>query len=48
MEYVLKNKSGEIINKIKVTSMEEAIQYFSRIKNLSVDDLLNLFNIEPV
>jgi len=35
----------EVIIKIKRNNIEEAILYFSRIKNLPVIDLLDIFEI---
>jgi len=35
----------EVIIKIKRNNIEEAIFYFSRVKNLPIIDLLNIFEI---
>lgn len=45
MIYKLKTKRGEIINKCKANSLEEAIEFFSIIKSISKYDLLNIYNV---
>lgn len=44
--FYLKNRNNEIINKIKVESMEEAIEYFSKTKILDKKKLLEIYKIE--
>ena len=41
--FYLKTRDGEIINKITVFRKLEAIQYFSEVKVMSEDDLLDVF-----
>lgn len=45
--YLLKTKSGDVINKCKAKYFEDAIEYFATIKNLSTTDLLNIYTVEP-
>ncbi len=40
-------KSGsDIINKVRVESIEKAIEYFASVKNMSKKDLLRIFKVE--
>lgn len=43
--FYLKQKSNknEIITRIEAVSIDQAIKFFSRIKNLAKDDLLKIF-----
>lgn len=43
--FELKNKSGETINKISASSIENAVVIFSKIKRLSIDSLLGIFTV---
>lgn len=45
-KYLLKIKNGEIINTIKSTSLENAINYFKTIKKLNENDLKDIFHVE--
>lgn len=45
--YLLKTKTGDVINKCSAKYYEEAIEYFATIKNLSTTDLLNIYTVEP-
>ena len=45
-EYKLTTKSGEVIAKIKVHTMELAIAVFARMKQLSESDLLEIYNVK--
>jgi hypothetical protein len=44
--FVLKNYTGENINKIKATDLSEAIDIFVGIKKLSREDLLDVYDVE--
>ena len=44
--FYLKNRNDEIINKIRVGSLEEAIEYFSKIKDLDKKELLEIYKVE--
>ncbi len=44
--FVLKNYTGENINKIKATDLSEAIDIFVAIKKLSREDLLDVYDVE--
>ena len=46
--YVLKNMSGEVINTTKQISLELAIEYFSKMKLISKEDLFRIYKIEKV
>lgn len=46
--FELKTKSGETINKVNATSIDEATEMFARIKNLTIDSLLELFVINKL
>jgi hypothetical protein len=47
-KYVLKNKSGEIINTTKQNSLELAIKYFSKVKKLPKKEIFKIYKIEKV
>lgn len=42
------DSSNEAIGKIRATNLDEAILLLSEIKQLCIDDVLNLFNIKKV
>jgi hypothetical protein len=45
-QYYLKSKiSNESFAKFLAPSLEDAIEYFSRLKKLSKKDLLNIFTV---
>jgi hypothetical protein len=44
--FVLKNYTGENINKIKASNLSEAIDIFLNIKKLSKEDLLSVYGVE--
>jgi hypothetical protein len=46
--YELKTKNGETINKVNAVSIDEATEIFARIKNLTIDSLLELFVINKM
>jgi len=43
--FLLKNRSNETITIVKVDSKEEAIEYFSKLKNLSFEELLKIYKV---
>lgn len=45
-KYCLKTKDGEIFNTTTAHYLEEAIEYFSKIKVLSNDKLLKLYTVD--
>lgn len=45
MKIALTTKHGEVITIKKFNSVNEAINYFASLKNLSVDELLNIFSV---
>jgi hypothetical protein len=45
-KYCLKTKDGEIFNTTTAYYLEEAIEYFSKIKVLSNDKLLKLYTVD--
>jgi hypothetical protein len=47
-EYRLTTKFGETIKKVKASSLELAIELFSKIKRLEPKDLLKTFKVEEV
>jgi len=47
-KYVLKNMSGEVINTTKQSSLEEAIEYFSKVKQLPKKEIFKIYKIEKV
>ena len=44
--YVLKDRTGENINKIKAEDLDSAIDIFVNIKKLNQKDLLDVFLVE--
>lgn len=42
-EFYLKTKSGETINKIDAKCLDNAVEYFSKIKKMSSINLLDIF-----
>jgi hypothetical protein len=44
-KYYLKDKTGEIINIIKMNTIDEAITFFARLKNISKEDLLKIYEV---
>jgi len=44
-EYLLSIKNGEAINTTKTPSLEEAIIYFSEVKKLSPEALLDIYTV---
>ena len=46
--YILKNISGEVINTTKQNSLELAIEYFSKVKQLSKKEIFKIYKIEKV
>ena len=46
--YVLKNMSGEVINITKQISLELAIEYFSKVKQLPKKEIFKIYKIEKV
>ena len=47
-KYLLKNKSGEVINTTKQKSLDLAIEYFSKMKLISKKDIFRIYIIEKV
>ncbi len=47
-KYALKTNEGEIIKTIEATNNKEAINYFSKIKNLERKLLLKIFKVEVI
>ena len=45
-KYLLKNKSGEVINTTRQDSLDLAIEYFSKMKLLPKEDLFKIYIIE--
>jgi hypothetical protein len=46
-EYILSLKTGEAISIAKAPSLEEAIIYFSGVKRLTQESLLDIYNVNP-
>lgn len=44
--YTLNTKDGETINITSAPNSIEAEKFFAKIKSLSVEDLLKIFNVE--
>ena len=47
-KYLLKNKSGEVINTTIQDSLDLAIEYFSKMKLISKKDIFRIYIIEKV
>lgn len=47
-KYTLKNKSGEVINTTKQSTLELAIEYFSKVKQLPKKEIFKIYKIEKV
>jgi hypothetical protein len=45
-KFYLKVKDGEAINTVSAIDIDEAIDYFAKIKQMNIDDLLNLFIVD--
>ena len=39
-------KTKEVINKVNAESLDSAIQYFAKVKNLTIDMLLSIYSVE--
>lgn len=46
-EFILSTQNGETINITKAHTLTEAISYFSKVKNLSKEALLNIYSVSP-
>lgn len=44
--YVLKTKTGEVINTINAVDKDQAIDLFAEIKKLSKEDLLEIYLVD--
>jgi hypothetical protein len=44
--FVLKTKDGEIINTIPAETLDEAAELFAKIKSLTTEALLEIYNVE--
>lgn len=44
-KYILVNRQDEIINRCEVRGLEEAINYFSIVKNLPPEVLTNIYSV---
>lgn len=44
-KYYLKNKSGEVIHKIKAKNIHKAIELFAKTKNLKTEELLKIYKV---
>ena len=47
-KYVLQVSDGEVINSVLTYSIEDAIEIFAITKNLSIEQLLNIFTVGEV
>lgn len=47
MKYLLLTKQNEVINRIEASNLEEAIELFSKLKKLSIDKLLTIYQVVP-
>ena len=45
-KFYLKNNQGEVINKIKANTLEQAIRTFSEIKKISKQQLLEIYKVD--
>jgi hypothetical protein len=45
-KFLLKNRCNEIINVVETTDIESVILFFSKIKKLTVDKLLEIYQIK--
>jgi hypothetical protein len=45
--YQLKTKNGNLVFSASAESFEQAVEYFSKIKRLTIDVLLSLFVVVP-
>ena len=46
VKFLLKTKGGEVINKVYANTIDDAENIFASVKQLPIDDLIRLFNIE--
>jgi len=44
--YALKTQDGETINSIKACNLDDACGLFAKIKNLTIEDLKEIFIVE--
>lgn len=42
---LITKKTKESINKVNVRTLPEAVQYFAKIKNLKIDQLLSIYEV---
>lgn len=45
-EYVLKTNNGEVIKRVNVSSLDDAIDYFAKMKKLEKQQLISIFKVE--
>ncbi|MCB0509950.1 MAG: hypothetical protein KDC82_04245 [Bacteroidetes bacterium] len=46
--FLLKTKDGETINRVNALDVEDATEMFASIKNLKVDVLISIYEIEEM
>jgi hypothetical protein len=44
--YALKIKTGEVINTVIASDLEEAVELFAEIKKLPIQELLNIYLVD--
>jgi hypothetical protein len=44
--YTLNTKDGEAINMISAVDLAAAEEFFAKIKSLSIEDLLKIYNVD--
>ena len=48
MIYVMSTRMGSVVIKANADSLEEAIEYFSKMKQLPKEEFLKLFNVTKI
>jgi len=47
-KYVLKTRGGEVINKVEAKNIDDAVELLAAIKKLTIDSLVEIYDVEVV
>ena len=47
-QYAMTTRTGSVVIKANADSLEEAIEYFSKMKQLPKEEFLKLFNVTKI
>ena len=48
MMYAMSTRNGSVVTKKQANSLEEAIEHFSKMKQLPKEEFLKLFNVTKI